>query len=91
MGCKFSLDNPDTPKRTAQLRMPAAGEQLYLIGEEHVVLLANRSNSYRVGGLSAGSEIVLVRHKSDKLKIDERYPLKVFLWKAEWLVPDSTQ
>ena len=72
----FSLDNPDTPKRTAQLRMPAAGEQLYLIGEEHVVLLANRSNSYRVGGSSAGSEIVLVRHKSDKLKIDERYPLE---------------
>ena len=49
----FSLDNPDTPKRTAQLRMPAAGEQLYLIGEEHVVLLANRSNSYV--GSSAGS------------------------------------
>ncbi|MDB4712128.1 beta-propeller domain-containing protein [Verrucomicrobiales bacterium] len=72
----FSLDKLDSPKRTAQLRMPAAGEQLYLIGEEHVALLANRSNSYQLGGSGSGSEIILVRHLNDELRIEQRYPLE---------------
>ena len=72
----FSLEDLDSPKRMAQLRMPAAGEQIYLVGGEHVVLLANRVNAFRRGGSSAGSEVVLVRHRADQLSIEQRYPLE---------------
>jgi len=72
----FSLDDLDSPRRIAQLRMPAAGEQIYLTGEEHVVLLANKSNSYSIGGSSTGSEVVLIRHSNDELEVAQQFQLE---------------
>ena len=72
----FSLHDLNEPSRIAQLRMPAVGEQLYLVGEEHVILLANSGNSYWRGVNSAQSEVVLVHHQTDQLSVKKRYSLE---------------
>ena len=41
----FDLSDLDAPRKTASLRMPAVGEQMYLVGDQHVALLANNWNA----------------------------------------------
>lgn len=45
------------PRLTAQLRLPASGEQLYLIGANHLALLVSR-------GWNRDSELILADHDS---------------------------
>ena len=59
----FDLSDFEHPRRVGGLRMPAVGEDMYLIGAEHVALLANRYD-YGWNGSSTPtrSEVVIVRH-----------------------------
>lgn len=45
----IDVTNPDTPGLLGTLRMPASGEDLYVVGENHVALL-KRSNNWWWGG-----------------------------------------
>lgn len=58
----IDVKNPDDPSLLGTLRMPAAGEDLYLVDEDHVALL-KRSNNWYWGGpiriLNAGSVLRL--------------------------------
>jgi|GEM_PF-880717 len=75
----FDLTDFEKPGRVASLRMPAVGEDMYVLGSEHVVLLANRPHySWEVESpASAGprSEVVVVRHTGADLREVARIPI----------------
>jgi hypothetical protein len=71
----FDLTDLSNPRRTGSLRMPAVGEQMYLAGDDHVVLLANNWHNWYDGG-SATSEIILVRHADGELVISDRFEVE---------------
>ncbi|MDG2125859.1 MAG: beta-propeller domain-containing protein, partial [Verrucomicrobiales bacterium] len=70
----FDLSEPSAPEKVAALRMPAVGEQMYLVGDEHVVLLANRYDYYGSG--TTGSEVVVVHHGESGLEEVERFQVE---------------
>ncbi|MEM7387602.1 MAG: beta-propeller domain-containing protein, partial [Verrucomicrobiota bacterium] len=70
----FDFTDPAKPKRINTLRMPAVGEQMYQIDDEHLLLLASRWN-YDIFGSSQGSEAILVHHDGDELTIKDRFPV----------------
>lgn len=72
----FDLTDISNPRRTASLRMPAVGEQMYLAGDDHVVLLANNWDNWYGGGGSATSEIILVRHANEELAVTDRFEVE---------------
>lgn len=72
----FDLSDLDDPRRTASLRMPAVGEQMYLVGDEHVALLANNWNSWYGGSRTASSEVILIHHEGDSLEITARFDVE---------------
>jgi hypothetical protein len=45
----FDIANPDDPALLGQLRLPGAGEQMYLLGTSHAALLTRGQNSLRIG------------------------------------------
>ncbi|MHA3770091.1 beta-propeller domain-containing protein [Verrucomicrobiota bacterium sgz303538] len=42
----FDLENPDDPALEGTLRMPGSGDQMYLLGQEHAVLLTRKSYAW---------------------------------------------
>ncbi len=60
----IDLSNPDNPVVRGTLALPAAGEQMYLLGTDHVVLLARDGCNYAqsqvlvVADLPAGPQVV---------------------------------
>lgn len=73
----FDLSVAAQPKRVASLRLPAVGEDMYLAGTDHVVLLANRQARAWESGAASGpqSEIVVVRHDGASLEETARLPV----------------
>jgi hypothetical protein len=71
----FDLTDLSNPRQTAALRLPAVGEQMYLAGDDHVVLLANNWYNWYGNG-SATSEIVLVRHADEELAVTDRFEVE---------------
>jgi hypothetical protein len=67
----FDLGDTSNPRRITSLRLPAVGEDMYLLGTEHVALLVNRFD-YDTG--SEKSEIRLLRHAGTALEEVGRVP-----------------
>lgn len=76
----FDLSEPSQPRKLATLRMPAVGDQMYVLDDEHVLLLANYVNYQAYGwwdfSLPSSSvqqtEAIVVRHAGDQLEIVDR-------------------
>lgn len=73
----FDLSDFERPRRVGGLRMPAVGEDMYLLGSEHVVLLSNRPDSGWESNSASGprSEVVVVRHAGTVLAEVARVPI----------------
>ncbi len=80
----YDLSTPAEPKRLATLRMPAVGDQMYLLDDEHVLLLANYVNYSAYGWWDIAlpyssvqqTEAIVVKHSGEKLEIVERVPFE---------------
>lgn len=76
----FDLQDPANPVKQASLRMPAVGDQMYILDDEHVLLLANYINYSAYGwwdiALPASSvqqtEAIVVRHDGADLEVVQR-------------------
>lgn len=68
----FDLADAAAPKRVAGLRLPAVGEDMYLIGAEHVALLVTR---YDFSSGAENSEVRVVRHRGTTLDDVARLPV----------------
>lgn len=68
----FDFTDAAAPKRVTSLRLPAVGEDMYLIGPEHVALLVNR---YDANYGTETSEIRLIRHRGSSLEETTRIPV----------------
>ena len=76
----FDLSEPETPKKLATLRMPAVGDQMYVLDDEHVLLLANYVNysaygwwDFRLPYSSVQqTEAIVVKHSGDTLEVVNR-------------------
>ena len=75
----FDLSDPSKPVKRAVLRMPAVGDQMYLLDDNHVLLLANYVN-YSAYGWWGGdiafpysslqeTQAIVVKHDGDNLEI----------------------
>ncbi len=64
----FDLTDPTQPEKTGQLRMPASGEQLYVLNDGTAVLLVSR-------WYGEGSEVVIVRQEGETLEPVARLPI----------------
>lgn len=73
----FDLRDFERPRRVGGLRLPAVGEDMYLLGSEHVVLLANRPDYSWGAEASSGprSEVIVVRHAGEVLAEVARVPV----------------
>ncbi len=71
----FDLADFAHPRRVASVRMPAVGEDMYLLGTEHVALLANRYNYSWNGSAGRKSEVVIFRHAGDQITETARVPI----------------
>jgi hypothetical protein len=71
----FDLSDFEHPRRVGGVRMPAVGEDMYLVGPEHVALLANRYDYGWNGSVSRSSEVVLVRHAGSEISEVGRVPI----------------
>lgn len=74
----FDLSDREHPRRVAGLRLPAVGEDMYLVGTAHVALLANRPESAWETEPASGprSEVVIVRHEGSGLTESARLPVE---------------
>ena len=76
----FDLSEPKSPQKLATLRMPAVGDQMYVLDDEHVVLLANYVNyaaygwwDFRLPYSSVQqTEAIVVKHSGDTLEVVNR-------------------
>lgn len=64
----IDLTNPDAATVRASLELPTAGEDMYLLGDRHVVLLAR-------DGCSGASEVILVAEHDVSVSITARLPV----------------
>jgi hypothetical protein len=71
----FDLSDFEHPRRIGALRMPAVGEDMYLIGPDHVALLANRYDYGWGGSETRRSEVVIVKHAGSELTEAARVPI----------------
>lgn len=65
----IDLTDPDTATITGALDMPAAGEQMYLLGDHHIVLLARNGCDYNQ------SQAIVVEDQGGVPEIIARLPL----------------
>jgi len=74
----FDLSDFENPRRVASLRLPAVGEDMYVLDAEHVVLLANRPQyAWEPESTSMPmSEVVVVRHVGPDLTESARVPIE---------------
>ena len=73
----IDLTNPDQPRVRGTLELPAVGEDMYLLGEKHVVLLARNGCSYNesevvIGVDNGGSPAVTARLPVDGSIVESR-------------------
>ena len=76
----FDLSDPASPRQQASLRMPAVGDQMYILNDQHVLLLANfidyNSGHWWGDALpyynSQRTEAIVVRHQGEELKVISR-------------------
>lgn len=69
----IDISAPDTPKLTGTLSLPAAGEQMYLLDDQNVVLLARDCS---VGGNNSQSAAIVVRIESGVPAVLTRIPIE---------------
>jgi len=69
----IDLSDPDAARVTGQLALPAAGEDLYVLGDSHVVLLAQNQCS------SSGSAVLVVSTDSGQPTIMARLALNGYI------------
>ncbi len=69
----IDISSPDDPKVTGTLSLPAAGEQMYLLDDQHVVLLARDCS---VSGGNGGSAVIVVRIESGVPTAVARIPIE---------------
>jgi hypothetical protein len=67
------LSNPDAPQLRGTLDLPAVGEDMYTLGEDHVVLLARTSCAYNE------SEIILAVDRSGQPEVTARLKISGYL------------
>ncbi len=80
----FDLSDRANPRKVATLRMPAVGDQMYLLDDEHVLLLANYVNYSAYGWADIAipyssiqqTEAIVVRHRGDQLEVVSRVAMK---------------
>ncbi|MGI9240078.1 MAG: beta-propeller domain-containing protein, partial [Verrucomicrobiales bacterium] len=72
----IDASDPARPRKTATLRMPASGDQMYVLDDEHILLLTGKWSYHWAWGSSRNSEVILVRHRGDELTVLNRYPLE---------------
>ena len=72
----FDLADFARPRRVGSVRMPAVGEDMYLLGTEHVALLANRYSYSWNGSAGRKSEVVIFRHAGDQITETARVPIE---------------
>lgn len=68
----IDLTAPDTPRLTGSLALPAAGEQMYVPDDEHVVLLARDGCAW---GINDGSAVLVVRIQDGVPAVAARLPV----------------
>lgn len=71
----IDASDPANPRKTATLRMPASGDQMYVLDDEHILLLTGKWSYHWAWGSSRNSEAILVRHRDNKLTVLNRYQL----------------
>ena len=72
----IDVADPDAPTITGSLSLPAAGEQMYALGEHHVVLLARQGCFY---GSADASQVLVVADDQGKPRLVSRLPLSGFV------------
>lgn len=70
------ITHPDTPTLLATFPLPASGEQMYLLGEDHVALLARSQPCDTDGGQSAASAVIVIDVSGDAPRETARVPLE---------------
>jgi hypothetical protein len=73
----IDLGNPDVPALRGTLELPAAGEQMYLLGDSQVVLLARANCLWNNGNQQ--SEVLLVRVADGVPIITGRLPIEGYI------------
>ena len=69
----IDISSPDAPRVTGTLSLPAAGDQMYLLDDQHVVLLARDCS---VWGSSGESAALVVRIESGVPAVLARIPIE---------------
>jgi hypothetical protein len=67
----IDLTNPDAATVRATIELPAAGEDLYLLGDQHVVLLAQNGCSYP----GDESQVIIVAENNATVSVTARLPV----------------
>ncbi len=69
----IDLANPDAPRLRGTLELPAVGEEMYTLGDHHVVLLARNGCSY------SESEVIIAADRGAAPTITARLPVSGYL------------
>lgn len=67
----INVEDPDNPQMTAQLALPAVGEQMYVLDDTHVVLLARSGCSW-----PSTSEVLVVKVEGSSAVVESVLPLE---------------
>ncbi|MBL9128818.1 MAG: beta-propeller domain-containing protein, partial [Verrucomicrobiales bacterium] len=70
------VSQPDKPTLLATFPLPASGEQMYLLGDRHVVLLARSHPCDEGWGMNAKSAAILIDVSGDQPREAARIPLE---------------
>ncbi|MGC8991684.1 MAG: beta-propeller domain-containing protein, partial [Verrucomicrobiia bacterium] len=69
----IDISSPDDPKVTGTLSLPAVGEQMYVLDDQHVVLLARDCS---VSGANGGTTVIVARVESGVPTVLARIPIE---------------
>lgn len=80
----FDVSDPEVPVKQASLRMPAVGDQMYVLDDEHVLLLATYVNYSYYGwyedilpvSSAQQTEAIVVKHSGEDLEVVTRVTIE---------------
>lgn len=72
----IDLSQPDAPQIRSTLPLPASGEQMYLVGEQHALLLARNGCGWGTGD---GSQAIVVSVANDQASVVQALPIQGYI------------